>query len=256
MGFHVKRCKKSGKYITLTTVPDDKIGKFKRKIQKATSGKGAVYESVIHKLLALNRIINGWAEYYRYTNWKADDVPSRLDFHISNRMFRWAKRKHNLSISRVVAMYNHRQTGYRVDGTEVDRWNFGVKVKPTYVTDGYAIWLAKLSDKPSKRYRPKEKLNPFISYQYEFDEQSNILEMWEGKGNSPYISDEYWINKKRALKRDNYQCRLCGKRVTIGSDSHCHHIDGNSNNHVLDNLVTLCIECHYHTYNKEHEFTF
>lgn len=70
---------------------------------------------------------------------------------------------------------------------------------------------------------------------------------------SPYISDEYWIGKKLALKRDKYKCRNCGARVTVGVNEHCHHIDGNSNNHSLGNLATLCITCHYLTFGKGHE---
>jgi len=82
------------------------------------------------------------------------------------------------------------------------------------------------------------------------------LERWEGKGSNPYISDDYWKGKKLALKRDKYKCRLCGKKVTVGVDNHCHHKDGNNSNHRLDNLVTLCMDCHYETYGKENEFTF
>jgi len=105
----------------------------------------------------------------------------------------------------------------------------------------------------SLRYMPKKKLNPFITYQYEVND---VLDEWEGRSSNPYVSDEYWNNKKLALKRDKRRCRLCGKKVTVGIDNHCHHIDGNSSNHSLDNLVTLCMECHFQTYGKEHEYIF
>ena len=257
LGFHIRRYKTKNGYRTLTSVPDDNVRKFKKKIQMTTRGKGAVFESVAHKIIAMNKIINGWAEYYKHTNWKGKQISSRMDYYINERMFRWAKRKQSkLPYKQVINKYKHRQKGFRIDGKPVDRWNFGVKIEPSFVTDGEVIWLAKLDDKPTEKYLPKKKLNPFITYQYEVEEQNDVLSKWEGRGASPYISDEYGKNKKLALKRDNYQCRLCGKRITVGVDNHLHHVDGNSSNHELDNLVTLCIECHYQTYGKEHELTF
>jgi hypothetical protein len=140
---------------------------------------------------------------------------------------------------------------------ESDRWNFGVKIEASYVTDEETLWLAKLADKGSKVYIDKKKLNPFVTYQYEVErDYSDMMDKWEGRNSNPYTTDEYWKGKKLALKRDKYKCRLCGKKVTVGVDNHCHHIDGNISNHRLDNLVTLCIECHYETYGKESELTF
>ncbi len=257
LGFHIQRYKVNSGNETPTLVPKDRTLRFKQKIQTATRGKGASYESVSSKIMAVNSIVNGWAEYYKYTNWKGQKVPHRMDWLIVNRMFRWAKSKHSkLSFGKVIKMYSHQQTGYRINGRAINRKNFGYKTEASYMTDEDTIWLAKLTDKPSAKYMPKKKLNPFITYQYEEECQDNILDKWEGRSSDPRVSDEYWRGKKLALKRDKQRCRLCGKKVTVGIDNHCHHIDGNSGNHSLDNLVTICIECHYHTYGKEHEFTF
>jgi hypothetical protein len=259
LGYHVKRYKRvgSGKYITLTSVPDEKVRKFKQKIQKATSGKGAFFESAVYKLIALNSMINGFANYYKYTNWIGLGVTKELDWFINDRMYRWAKRKHGkLSSKQILAKYFHRQRGYKVNGRLIDRKNFGVKIEPSYVTDGETIWLALMRDKPKVTYLPKKKLNPFITYQYETEEQDDILQKWEGRSSQPYMNDKYWGNKKLALKRDKYKCRNCGTKVTVGVNEHCHHIDGDSSNHNLNNLATLCITCHYLTYGKEHELEF
>lgn len=59
-------------------------------------------------------------------------------------------------------------------------------------------------------------------------------------------------NWYKALTRDNFICQLCGK---VGSENSLkerlilvHHLDGEGetggNNHVLDNLMTLCYDCH------------
>lgn len=63
-----------------------------------------------------------------------------------------------------------------------------------------------------------------------------------------------------ALKRDNYSCVFCGKRVTPGQPFHgkrypleVHHLDNNrengKRNHDLDNLMTLCVKCHQEWHN-------
>ena len=258
LGFHIERYKTRRGIAMLTSVPDDKVRKFERKIQMATRTKGAVYEAVSSKIMAVNSIINGWAEYYRYTNWKAVNPPERLDYWINERMFRWAKRKHSkLPYMQVIGKYKHRQKGYGISGRKVDRWNFGLKTEASYVTDEETLWLEKLVDKGSKVYLSKKKLNPFVTFQYEVEvDYSDVMDKWEGKSSNPYTSDEYFQGKKLALKRDKYKCRLCGKKVTVGVDNHCHHKDGNSSNHRLDNLITICLECHYETYGKENEYTF
>ena len=258
LGFHIERYKTRRGVATLTSVPDEKVRRFKKKIQKATRAKGAVYEAISSKITAVNSITNGWAEYYRYTNWKAVNHLEGLDYWINERMFRWVKGKHSkLPYMQVIGKYKHRQKGYGISGRKVDRWNFGLKIEASYVTDEEVLWLGKLVDKGSKVYRRKKKLNPFITFQYEVEvDYSDVMDKWEGKSSNPYVSDDYWKSKKLALKRDKYKCRLCGKKVTVGVDNHCHHKDGISSNHRLDNLVTLCMDCHYQTYRKEHEFTF
>lgn len=52
-------------------------------------------------------------------------------------------------------------------------------------------------------------------------------------------------NWLKALERDNYKCRVCGKTMPLT----VHHIDGqgcksSSPNHAIDNLITLCRGCH------------
>jgi hypothetical protein len=255
MGFHIQRCRYSNeKYAIYTSVPIRKISRFKQKIQQTTNRRSAEVESVAVKIMAINSIVRGFAEYYKYTNWKVTGIPSSLDWFIEDNLYWWLKRKHpKLTHRQIRGKYVHRQRGYRLNGGTIDRKNIGFKIEASYVTDEEVIWLEKMSDRQSKKYLPKKKLNPFITYQYEVEYNHDILDKWEGRSSVPHISDEYFTSKKLALKRDKYKCRNCGARVTSGVDTHCHHIDGNSSNHSLDNLATLCITCHYLTFGKEHE---
>ena len=72
----------------------------------------------------------------------------------------------------------------------------------------------------------------------------------------PY-NEEFFLTRKKILKRDSYKCRVCG----IGEDEsfktynqplHVHHVDYNKKNSNLDNLMALCISCHGKTcFNRE-----
>lgn len=73
---------------------------------------------------------------------------------------------------------------------------------------------------------------------------------------SPYAAQDYGVNwtkqRTRCLERDDYTCRVCGTgQSEIGREPAVHHItprsqfDGTPREmNALDNLVTLCPECH------------
>lgn len=51
--------------------------------------------------------------------------------------------------------------------------------------------------------------------------------------------------RTQVKERDGYRCRACGRsQVVDGVRLEVHHIDGDPTNHALDNLVTLCHDCH------------
>lgn len=64
-----------------------------------------------------------------------------------------------------------------------------------------------------------------------------------------YIKSEEWKHKrKQVLERDKFKCRLCGAKGTEYT-LHIHHNSyDNLGNEPLEDLITLCKECHgiYH----------
>lgn len=61
----------------------------------------------------------------------------------------------------------------------------------------------------------------------------------------PYTLEWTRALKKAVRKRDKYTCQVCGKK---GEDNLAvHHIDYNKKNCNLENLVTLCKNCHTKT---------
>ena len=56
--------------------------------------------------------------------------------------------------------------------------------------------------------------------------------------------------RKKALKFHGEQCVLCGYNEHVGV-LEVHHIDKNTQNNSLDNLVVLCANCHKMTHIKD-----
>lgn len=57
----------------------------------------------------------------------------------------------------------------------------------------------------------------------------------------------YRMNRKKALARDQWTCQGCGRtdeQLPEGVILECHHVDEDPENNELENLQTLCSECH------------
>lgn len=61
--------------------------------------------------------------------------------------------------------------------------------------------------------------------------------------------DKYALLKLLVLKRDGFKCKKCGRRDTL----HVHHVEFRSQGGAdsMDNLVTLCFQCHEKVHTRE-----
>jgi len=73
----------------------------------------------------------------------------------------------------------------------------------------------------------------------------------ESERQQRYLIAEWKKIRKEVYKRDNHTCQECGK---TDCKVCAHHIDFDSTNNSLDNLVTLCGNCHGKTVGKNHEY--
>lgn len=85
-----------------------------------------------------------------------------------------------------------------------------------------------------------------ISNSIFFREYPEKLPTWNG--GSSLRGYGKWFKPLRELirKRDNYTCKLCNKKQN-GEKFSVHHIDYVKENYELDNLITLCRNCHART---------
>lgn len=61
-------------------------------------------------------------------------------------------------------------------------------------------------------------------------------------------------NYINVLERDNYQCVLCKKDLELGRKLNIHHLDKNTKNNSIENLVTTCSMCHQTVFHKDNHF--
>ena len=63
-----------------------------------------------------------------------------------------------------------------------------------------------------------------------------------------YVSSEWLHKRKKILKENKYQCKLCKKEGKYTRANHVHHVKHLRNNPELalddDNLIPVCKECH------------
>lgn len=70
---------------------------------------------------------------------------------------------------------------------------------------------------------------------------------WNWKGgvtNTPYPSEFSEYLKRKVRKRYNYVCQICERQQEEKKKLDVHHIDGNKDNNILENLISLCASCH------------
>jgi RNA-directed DNA polymerase len=104
LGFWLqRRVGMNGKRVPKILIPQDAprafLGKMRRALKPATHR-----DSVKTKIIALNRIIQGWGRYYQYTS-SPKAVFHKLDYHVFWLMAHWLGRKYQLSIPKVLQRF-------------------------------------------------------------------------------------------------------------------------------------------------------
>jgi hypothetical protein len=97
------------------------------------------------------------------------------------------------------------------------------------------IETRKKNDNYNRTLEQNKKLSAYL--------QGIKLEDWKGFKERDY-SHEFCEMRKLILKRDKFKCRLCNKSRNEGLLD-IHHIDSNTKNNSIFNLITLCQHCHH-----------
>jgi Group II intron, maturase-specific domain len=101
LGFHVAmRWDKRYGYGPRVEIPKAKAADLRRKV-KLLTGRNTVPCKLGEKLQEINRILRGWANYYRYCA-RAGRVFTSLDWYVRDRLWRWMRKKHPKAAAREI----------------------------------------------------------------------------------------------------------------------------------------------------------
>lgn len=222
LGFWLKRGRESKGMTTKILIPKEAVRGVREKISHAT--RAASYrDSVNAKVLALNRIIEGWCRYYQYAT-RASTVFHRLEYDSYWKMVRWLGEKHRMRAAEVIRRYGQ--------GKRVATKQYRLKKATEYRSQSYKEQFLKP--------------NPYTMQRVKLDRESLPQESyWTGYEARPGMKDM----RPEILERDGYICQICDK----GVKSHTAEVDHikpvrkfkravEANN--AENLWTLCKECH------------
>lgn len=210
LGFHIRKYKET-KGVRITP--------SKRNIQ-AVKDKISAYldrrnheQAVAAMVYALNPVIRGWANYYRYVT--SSRVYSSLDYYLGMKFIKWYSGRHQLS----------RRKGY-LHGS---RW----------LNKDESLHLYHFGETESKRFGWKQPYNPYLRDKPV--KRMNSSPVYTGKwfGKAERDADL----RMECIKRDKGVCQICQRPKT---NLEAHHIIpmAKHGEDSLENLVTLCQDCH------------
>lgn len=213
-------------------VPQKAKDYIRDRIREATDGGTDI--STYLKIRSVNAVVRGWANYYRHCS-DAARVFSEVNHLLWHRMTDWLARKHECSKNWLIQHRLDSKSPIVIDGLEVVR----------------IIGM-------STRYRknPKRHTHPYLEEERDSAPESPWGERYrtEHPGRDPYLGNKEdrpgWTDRAREARlRDGNVCQAKGCQAGgWGSDLlPVHHIRrrGSTDDDRLENLVTLCEECHH-----------
>lgn len=98
-------------------------------------------------------------------------------------------------------------------------------------------------------YKPEHQPSEFLTLRNQSNEAERMNEII-GDYKAYLQSDEWKRIREQALKRDGYTCRMCGTAINL----RVHHVNYEyvGTEHELDDVVTLCEECHSKVHIKDY----
>lgn len=222
--------------MTKLRIPEDAVNRAKSKIDRML--KGSADMSVNAKIAALNSVIRGWCQYYRYTSSPSCMFKS-FEYKVFWEMGHWLGRKYKLQMPEVMRRFRKGNT-------------FGT-TRVTLVLPTQYKW------KPM-RFRTAQ--NPYLEENLSVSQQEekarplegviDLDALWTGQERRPGQIDQ----KELVYNRDGGICGLCG-RVVEWRETELDHIRPRSTfkdrkkADALGNLHILHRECHYQKTRKE-----
>jgi RNA-directed DNA polymerase len=230
LGFHIRRYVSKDDRPKLLVMPSRKAQeRLKAKVKEMTSRK-RFRDKPLLKFSALNAVLRGWINYYRYCN--AKETAKDLDFWVNERVFLWLQKRHRLPPRKILALYKQRQDGCR--------YNWGIQKGEEW------LYLYRMSDQPITKYRSRKPLNPYLTGDWATDletaESSLPDYVWLGNAEN----NEDWRELKAEIEAERgAKCERCGSMVNLD----LHHLKARryGGQDAKENAQLLCERCYVQT---------
>lgn len=230
LGFHIRRDVSQDDRPKVLVTPSQKAQtRLKAKIKEMTDRKRYRDEPLL-KFSALNAVLRGWINYYRYCN--AKETAKDLDFWVNQKLFRWLQKRHRLPARKIMTRYKQRQDG--------QRYNLSI-----CTGEGW-LYLYRMSDLPITKYRSRNPPNPYLSGAWTTDLETAEAPLpayvWLGNAEN----NEEWRKLKAEIKAERgAKCEGCGSTVELD----LHHVKARryGGQNTKENAQLLCERCHVQT---------
>ena len=238
LGFHIQRVR-LGQCSCVRIRPTQRnMLRLRHKLQ-AMLGLRANVDDPVMKITALNRVLKGWANYYKTAN---SAQQFRTGDFLAQRLFcQWYCRKYQIGVRRYLSevLRNGRVTIQRGPGkAELFRMSSNRSMRSS------------LNHKLVWKYRAIG--NPYINRDHITcieSENNPMVDAPDVQLIAPEYNDETFSgNRLLVLERDGWKCTQCGSRENLQA----HHIQPVPKGtfdpkivHRVENLQTLCERCHH-----------
>lgn len=243
LGFNIQRAQPEGRWVVHLKPAEKSKKRVKKKLKDLTT-RGWTWMDEYSRLTTLNAIVRGWAEYYKYTSLLVDieEITRYTWFRYLGWLLKKHKgsRKHNLITAKTKTIHNR------------TRWTASIR-EGDKVLEAYQ-WIPTRQELQRRRYYQKGKDGFPHPYLMEEEPTTQDYPMGEnGPDAAIYMAAigatsnrtsrneplEMAELKLRAKMRDDFKCVHCGSSESL----RVHHKKGMKSHH-LDNLETLCLNCH------------
>jgi RNA-directed DNA polymerase len=184
LGFQIERTiGQGGNPVPKVRIPDTALQRVSQKITRVLA-PATCQDSVRTKIVALNRIIRGWGQYYQSTS-SPGVYFHRLNYRVFWQMAHWLGRKFKLSMPRVMRRF-------------LQHNSFGTK----------SVRLLLPSEVPTQWYRLRPLPNPYLCPHPQRSVEQHVLpdEVWTGAETRPGTADL----REVVYRRDRGRCAWCG----------------------------------------------
>jgi RNA-directed DNA polymerase len=253
LGFHIQRVRPEGHWVTHLRPSEKAKERVKEKIKSLTS-RGWTWMDECTRLSTLNAVVRGWANYYRHTSLLSDI--EEITKYVWHRYLGWLLDKHKGSRTRALIESKTKVLHNRT------RWVALMRYMDNTMT--IYQWLPTRRELKRGRYPQKGKdgfAHPYLHESAQTHEDYPMGETGPDEriyittpGVNPINREEPLGTAERKLKvklRDGFRCTKCG----CSENLRVHH-KKRMKSHRLEDLITLCLECHKaeHGYRQKNRF--